>query len=129
MSYTIHPTISNKSDLRAGQPPKYQVFSVPRVSTVHFFLHVLTEVDMNTTLQQCSVKLPMELSTWFIPCFADGTCAKDVLVLSARIARSTRLSKPSFTSARVFEPLHAETCSIVRGSTTKLPQVQVGIHH
>lgn len=37
MSYTIHPTISNKSDLRAGQPPKHQVFSVPRVSTVHFF--------------------------------------------------------------------------------------------
>lgn len=87
MSYTIHPTISNKSDLCAGQPPKYQFFSEPRMSTVHFFSHVLTEVDMNTTVQQCSVKLPMELSTWFIPCFAHGTCAKDVLVLSARIAQ------------------------------------------
>lgn len=88
MSYAIHPTISNKSDLCAGQPPKYHVFGAPRMSTVLlFFLHVLTEVDMNTTLQQCSVKLPMELSTWFIPCFAHGTCAKDVLVLSARIAQ------------------------------------------
>lgn len=37
MSYTIHPTISNKSDLCAGQPPKYQVFGATRVSTVHFF--------------------------------------------------------------------------------------------
>lgn len=95
MSYTIHPTISNKSDLCAGQPPKYQGFGAPCVSAA---------------ASSCQ---------WFIPCFAHGTSAKDVLVLSARIARSTRLSRPSFTCARVFEPLHAETCSIVRGSTTK----------
>lgn len=95
MSYTIHPTISNKSDLCAGQPPKYPGFGAPCVSAA---------------ASSCQ---------WFIPCFAHGTSAKDVLVLSARIARSTRLSRPSFTCARVFEPLHAETCSIVRGSTTK----------